>query len=140
MVCVGNDERDTNTTLRKENAAASANSEIVEATIGDEALKRLEITGPVALIKIDVEGHEPEVIEGLQNTIVMNMPLILWEAFTEETVARSKAPLEKMGYRYFYHLTTRRYDSRWINKMSKCKRSNSKSKKMANNVWKNLAI
>ena len=44
-----------------------------------DALMEKRYEGPVAAIKIDVEGAESEVIEGLKNTIIKHKPIIMCE-------------------------------------------------------------
>ncbi|MGB3797323.1 MAG: FkbM family methyltransferase [Alteraurantiacibacter sp.] len=41
----------------------------VNAVSVDEEIARLGITGPVRLIKVDVEGHEPGVLRGMTQTV-----------------------------------------------------------------------
>lgn len=53
-------------------------SELVQLSKGDESLEREGIS-KVDVIKIDVEGHEGEVIEGLAQTIKRNRPLLAIE-------------------------------------------------------------
>lgn len=58
----------------------------------------------IGLIKIDVEGLEPKVINGLRKTIATHKPIVAWEAFSKESVDQSKEILQDLGVRYFYHL------------------------------------
>jgi hypothetical protein len=61
-------------------------------------------TGPVALIKIDVEGHEGAVIDGAARTIQMYSPAIVFEYAPELLAERSQTPfgrLAEAGYRMF---------------------------------------
>lgn len=52
---------------------------------------------PVALIKMDVEGHESNVIAGARQTINSHRPLILCEVWAERAVDR-KTALAQLGY------------------------------------------
>lgn len=57
------------------------------------------------LVKIDVEGHEPEVIEGL-GSFLDQRPTLLFEVWNEELGSRNTAPLiesllANRGYIYF---------------------------------------
>lgn len=52
-------------------------SEVVSLT----ALDSLPIEAPVRLIKLDVEGAEPQVLEGARNLIARDRPVILSEVF-----------------------------------------------------------
>jgi len=117
LVCAHYDANDTNMVLHKSNEAPLLGSDIVQASVGDEQLAQREESTPISLIKIDVEGHEPEVIQGLRSTIMEHKPLIVWEAFTRDSVSESRVLLEAMGYKYFYHLTTRRYGIKWFDKL-----------------------
>jgi len=92
---------------------------IIDIAIGDEEIEKLSLKEKIGLIKIDVEGHEPFVIEGLQKTISSHRPIIFWEAFNRSEAEKTKNLLAEMGYDYFYHLTTNRYQSRFLSKISK---------------------
>lgn len=56
------------------------------------------------LIKIDVEGMEPEVIAGAHATIARCRPLLFVENNTVEHAARTIAAIEQIGYRAWWHL------------------------------------
>ena len=68
--------------------------EVLTAT-GDEAFARAGI-GEIAIIKIDVEGHEPEVFAGLVNTLSTRLPPILFEVLPPADI-RERARAEAMG-------------------------------------------
>ena len=53
--------------------------------------------GKVSFIKLDVEGHEPQVLEGAREVITKNLPTILVELIDYEN---SKVPqiLKEFGY------------------------------------------
>jgi FkbM family methyltransferase len=84
---------------------------------GDEIADELELQS-IAVIKIDVEGGELEVIEGLSNTIQKHQPFIVFEvlnfylrvtneALPEKTVSFRKARIERMEgmlRRFGYHI------------------------------------
>lgn len=58
----------------------------------------------VALIKIDVEGHELNVLKGAKDTILKNMPAILFEQSASEIIDGSSSVikyLEDLGYEFF---------------------------------------
>jgi len=90
----------------------------VEVVRGDDVLRTMDYAAPIALIKVDVEGLEHEVIKGLEETIGEYRPTICWEGFTSEGVLATKTTLEDMGYRNFYHLTTSRFENRYMNKLA----------------------
>ncbi len=56
------------------------------------------------LIKIDVEGMEPEVIAGARETIEKCRPVLFVENNTVEHAARTIAAIEQSGYRAWWHL------------------------------------
>ena len=61
-------------------------------------------SGPVTLIKIDVEGHETEVVMGAKRTIAEHSPAIVWEYAPELRAAGSVSPfgwLAEQGYQLF---------------------------------------
>ncbi|MXO86784.1 FkbM family methyltransferase [Altererythrobacter aurantiacus] len=63
----------------------------------------------VGLIKIDVEGHEAQAIEGAENTIRRTMPLILFEQNSdaiEEGTSVSLEMLRSFGYKKFVEPVT----------------------------------
>jgi len=73
----------------------------------DETLKA-EVSMRVGLIKIDVEGHELEVLEGAEETIRRDKPLIVMEILNRRKFARlppAVSLLTDMGYHYFYEFT-----------------------------------
>ena len=61
----------------------------------------------ISLIKIDVEGHELEVIEGAKNTIERDKPVLLVEIekqYTKKEVAESINFINSLGYKsYFFN-------------------------------------
>ena len=61
----------------------------------------------VSFIKIDVEGHELQVLQGAQNLLTTQMPLILLELLTEDIQAQRAASLDflsEIGYTKFESL------------------------------------
>ena len=59
----------------------------------------------ISLIKIDVEGHELEVIEGAKNTIKKDKPILLVEIekqYTKKEVAESINFINSLGYKSYY--------------------------------------
>ena len=95
----------------------SENQIIVDVVIGDEEIEKLNLNKKIEMIKIDVEGHEPFVVEGLKRTIQKDMPIIFWEAFSTHEANKTKFLLEEMGYKYFYHLTPNKFSNKFGNKL-----------------------
>lgn len=89
----------------------------VEVVRGDDELARLGVINEISIIKIDVEGFEPYVLQGLEQTILKHRPIIFWEAFTCDTAKPSVEILRGMGYRYFYHMTTNKFNNNLANKL-----------------------
>lgn len=56
------------------------------------------------LIKIDVEGMEPDVLAGARDTIVRCQPILFVENNTVEHAAPTIAAIEKLGYHAWWHL------------------------------------
>lgn len=61
-----------------------SNSQKIFVVTGDSVVDSLEC-GRVSMIKIDVEGGEPEVLEGLVRTITRDRPYIYFEALPADT-------------------------------------------------------
>ena len=97
---------------------ASPNMAKAEVARGDDEMARLGVDSEIAMIKIDVEGFEPYVLQGFKQTIMKHNPIIFWEAFTQETAKPSVEILKSMGYKNFYHMTTNRYANNLVNKLS----------------------
>ena len=57
---------------------------------------------PVSLIKIDVEGMEPDVILGAMNTIELHRPVVYFEA-DRDNYKKSVMLLHQQGYRCYTH-------------------------------------
>ncbi|PCI48051.1 MAG: hypothetical protein COB49_06420 [Alphaproteobacteria bacterium] len=73
---------------------------IIEGEFGNNQIK---------LIKIDVEGHELAVLQGLKNTIHKFHPIILFETNTSEGEHGGQVIfdfLKDSGYKYFYSVET----------------------------------
>jgi len=68
----------------------------------DEALSAS--VGTIKLLKIDVEGHEPEVIAGAASTIRQHAPIILFEQHTGDFVNGTSPAIQRLqslGYAQF---------------------------------------
>ncbi|MCI5223594.1 MAG: FkbM family methyltransferase [Candidatus Electrothrix sp. AR4] len=65
----------------------------------------------IEFIKIDVEGHEIEVIRGMTDTLCRNKPIIAFEQEAAEIIDGSSMSineLKNIGYNYFYSIDSRR--------------------------------
>ena len=80
------------------------NTQYLNVKKGDSLLQAIQEI-PIALIKLDIEGHELKALQGLEKTIKMHQPVILFEALTSEGNTGSKAVfnyLNQHNYAYFY--------------------------------------
>ena len=85
----------------------------IDLVRGDDFLSRLGVEG-VDLIKIDVEGHEFSVIEGLENRINHSRPILIMEGNDEETVRGiSDNALSKFFPEYHAFSVSSNYDRRY---------------------------
>lgn len=55
----------------------------------------------IDLIKIDVEGHEPEVLETIKDYLELWAPAILIEILSDRTARRIEEIVAQVGYQYF---------------------------------------
>ncbi|MGH3388123.1 MAG: FkbM family methyltransferase [Actinomadura sp.] len=72
----------------------------ITVTTGDAALSDL----PVDLVKIDVEGAEPEVLDGMASTLAARRPKLIAECLDRAALTRLREVAAGHGYRYAYHL------------------------------------
>jgi FkbM family methyltransferase len=82
----------------------SADYPALEIKVGDEVMESLNIRD-LALIKIDVEGLELAVLQGLQRTLARQDPIVMFEAHPEVDRAGAEATLaylRKLGYVHLY--------------------------------------
>ena len=76
----------------------------LEIRIGDEVVESLGISR-LGLIKIDVEGLELAVLEGLKRTLASQDPVVMFEAHPEVDRAAAEATVEflrKLGFIHLY--------------------------------------
>lgn len=62
----------------------------------------------IAMLKIDVEGHEPHVLRGATRTLTRDGPTVLYEVLGSDGGRQCRAVLDACGYRHFY-----RFRRRW---------------------------
>lgn len=72
------------------------NKYLVQTTTIDEYIKNSSIVS-IDLIKIDVELHEPEVFEGMHNTLKIFEPFILFEVLTNDVSTKINSFLSKIN-------------------------------------------
>lgn len=76
-----------------------------EIVVKMKKLDDIKIKNKIGFIKIDVEGHESEVIEGAINTIIANKPVLLVEIeqrHTKKPVEKCISFINKIGYKSFF--------------------------------------
>ena len=79
--------------------------EIESFDVETKKLDSFDFTNKISFIKIDVEGHEFEVIKGAENTIKKNKPVLLVEIVEENTKTKVIDTLDyinSLGYKSFY--------------------------------------
>jgi len=73
--------------------------------IKSKQLDSFNFTNKISFIKIDVEGHEAEVIKGSERTIKNNKPILLVEIeeqYTKKKVEDTLKYINSLGYNSFY--------------------------------------
>ncbi|MEI7443659.1 MAG: FkbM family methyltransferase [Burkholderiales bacterium] len=84
---------------------------------GDAYLSSHPPTRPVALVKIDVEGFETDVIDGLRGVLAEHRPFVLFESSTaggERGGEAVRSQLAGLGYRHFYAVERRHHGGRGL--------------------------
>ncbi|WP_329119634.1 FkbM family methyltransferase [Streptomyces sp. NBC_01465] len=87
--------------------AASLNAATVPVrSVEVEVSTADEVVGdqPIDLVKIDVEGLEPEVLHGMTRTIAAHRPAIIAECLDAPALERLRATADALGYRTVQHL------------------------------------
>ena len=75
--------------------------------IQTKKIDELNFDNKISFIKIDVEGHELEVIEGAKNTIKRDKPVLLVEIekqYTKKEVAESINFINSLGYKSYFFI------------------------------------
>lgn len=95
-------------------AIVADNQSEFEVLRGDDVLRNHELAArfPVALMKIDVEGGELSVLQGFQDSIEKDQPLICIEALDEKQWNLINAFLRKCGYVFFMTPTSSHYSGK----------------------------
>jgi hypothetical protein len=76
-------------------ADLTVQSVALDTFINKNAIKRID------LMKIDVETHEPQVLEGYSRYISQHKPTILIEILEQEIADKINAMVDGLGYLYF---------------------------------------
>jgi len=77
-------------------------SHIVASGTGNlvvKALDEMELPNDIAFVKIDVEGMEPEVVQGAMKMLKAQHPFVMMESF-EKNAPRMLAVMEQLGYQH----------------------------------------
>lgn len=75
--------------------------QLTETVVIDELVQTNKIEPP-NLIKIDVEGHEYEVVLGMLDTIKNNLPVIMYEHLHGDNLPKIHELLVNMGYKIYW--------------------------------------
>jgi FkbM family methyltransferase len=82
--------------------SAAAEALLPEVKVGDRLLKTHSGDRPrIGLVKVDVEGMEPAVLRGLQDTLRRDRPVVLFEALDTAAARDTAEVLVSCGYRSF---------------------------------------
>ncbi|MBC9726983.1 FkbM family methyltransferase [Streptomyces sp. TRM68367] len=93
-------ERITTATLRGDAANPGRHSVDVEVSTADMAVG----DRPIDLVKIDVEGLEPEVLRGMAKTLAAHRPIVIAECLDRPALDRLRATAAELGYHHVHHL------------------------------------
>ena len=81
----------------------------------DQFINSINFEGKISYIKVDVEGHEQKVFEGMKNTLIKYSPIIHFEQLHDQIkIINNKITTETIeylsnsGYNYFYQKLYRR--------------------------------
>ena len=72
----------------------------VDVTTGDDVLAGR----PVDLVKIDVEGLEPEVVAGMAGVLTAHRPTVIAECLDQAALDRLRDAMGRLGFDEVYHL------------------------------------
>lgn len=77
---------------------------ILRVEVGDAEINKLNLSDPIKMIKVDVEGHEFPVLKGLAKTLTEQKPLLMFEIHPFGADKRSAIfdYLKDLGYTHFY--------------------------------------
>lgn len=103
-----------NTGSGRFSAAQSSDDLLLSVEVGDEIIKTKypEISSgkiKVRFVKCDVEGFEPEALQGISEIISQQKPIVFYESNNPEKGRASMKILEASGYKYFYEFRRNDY-------------------------------
>ena len=74
----------------------------IKSTIALRRLDDISVSN-IGFIKIDVEGHEMQVLEGAENVLRSNKPVMIVEIFAGDVKGKIETIEEKYNYKSFYY-------------------------------------
>ena len=89
--------------------------------IKSKQLDSFDFPNRISFIKIDVEGHETEVIKGSERTIKNNKPILLVEIeeqYTQKKVEETINYINSLGYNSFYFKNNRLNNTNTLNNLN----------------------
>ncbi|MEK9284917.1 MULTISPECIES: FkbM family methyltransferase [unclassified Bradyrhizobium] len=90
-------------TIEPNQSASNSNQLAIQTATLDDILASCEFAGePIALIKIDVEGHELSVLRGSTRTLQRWNPIVVFEMIDSSLGCECMAFLRGLGYASFY--------------------------------------
>ncbi|WP_406170447.1 FkbM family methyltransferase [Streptomyces sp. NBC_00996] len=95
-------ERITTATLRGGADTPGRSTVDVEVTTADLAVG----DRPVDLVKIDVEGLEPEVLRGMSRILAAHRPIVIAECLDRPALERLRSTAAEFGYHHVHHLAS----------------------------------
>jgi FkbM family methyltransferase len=93
-------ERITTATLRGGVDAPGCSTVDVEVTTADLVVG----DRPVDLVKVDVEGLEPEVLRGMSRILVAHRPIVIAECLDRPALERLRSTAAEFGYHHVQHI------------------------------------
>ena len=91
------------------NAIAHQESGIILERLDDiDVVRRCD---DISFIKVDIEGHEMECLEGATNTLVKHNPIVALEVLESSLISRKSVAVEFLkqhGYRYIYEMVAKK--------------------------------
>ncbi|MER7899029.1 FkbM family methyltransferase [Streptomyces sp. NPDC096046] len=93
-------ERITTATLRQGADTPGRSTVDVEVTTADLAVG----DRPVDLVKIDVEGFEPDVLRGMSRILAAHRPVVIAECLDRSALERLRSTAAEFGYHHVQHI------------------------------------